>query len=1264
MLSKLIDFFLRQRLLTLILLAVVILWGLIHSPFSRDSEWLPSAPVSVDAIPDLGENQQIVYAKWQGQSPQDVEDQLSFPLSSYLMGIAGVKTVRSNSMFGFSSIYVIFEEDIDFYWSRSRILEKLNSLPEGLLPEGVKPQLGPDATALGQVYWYTLEARDQDGKMMSHWDLHELRSVQDFYVKYALNSVQGVSEVASIGGYTQEFLVEPDPDLLEQYDLSIMDLANAVRASNEQSGAKTMEINQAEYLIRGLGFVEDISALEQALVSYPNETPIRVKDVARVSLAPGERRGILDKSGAEVVGGVVVVRYGANPMEVINRVKSKIDEISSGLPRDTLDDGRIAHVEIVPFYDRSGLINETIGTLEEALLLEILISILVILLMVFNLRASFMIGSILPVGVLICFIAMYYFQIDANIVALSGIAIAIGTMVDLGIILSENILKKLEEEGNASLFERIRSGSQEVAPAILTAVLTTTVSFIPVFTMEATEGKLFRPLAFTKSFALIAAFLITVIFIPTLTYFSYKIKFHKGLQRHIWPVLLAVVGIVMIILGFNMGWILLLFLLILFINRRTDSAFARQLPLIVVLLTVAWLLADLWLPLGPEKSRLMNLTFVVLLLGGILGTLWLFLSNYRRILMTVLSHKKAFLGLCAVIIFFGFMIWIGFSTLFKPVQLAFNPIGIEIEESTAWKNLDNKFPGIGEEFMPALDEGSFLLMPTTLPHAGVTENKKLLQQLDILVAQIPEVESVVGKAGRVESALDPAPLSMFENVVLYKTEYVSNDDGHAIRFKRIDDGRFVLSTGDSLNADSIRKADLQSALIPDSRGEYFRNWRDEIEDPDDIWEEIVRKTRLPGLTSAPKLQPIETRLVMLQSGMRAPMGIKVYGPNLKTLERFGMKLENVLKAVDGVKAQAVFAERIVGKPYLEVAPRRDALAQYGLTVKAFNDQLSLAFGGKVLGYSISGRERYPISLRLPRELRHNVEDIRKFLIVNKKGTEIPLGQLSDVRFERGPQSIKSENSFLTSYVLFDKIDGFAEVEVIENAQKAIEDAIASGELSVPQGVSYSFTGTYENQVRAAKRLSIVVPLVLILVFLILYFQFRSAGTSLMVFSGILLAFSGGFIMLWLYGQDWFLNFSFFGAEMRELFSVQSISLSVAVWVGFIALFGIATDDGVLVATYLDQQFKREEPKTKAEIQKAVLHAGQKRIRPALMTVATTLIALLPILSSDGKGSDIMVPMAIPAFGGMCMALLSVLLVPTLYAMRAEYLLKRKNQSDE
>ncbi|WP_431164501.1 efflux RND transporter permease subunit [Tenacibaculum halocynthiae] len=1240
MLNKSIKFLIENKLIAVLLLVLFIGWGVINAPFNWNTGFLPNAPVAVDAIPDIGENQQIVFTKWDGRSPQNIEDQITYPLTTSLLGIPGVKTIRSSSMFGFSSIYIIFEEDVEFYWSRSRILEKLNSLPSGLLPEGVNPTLGPDATGLGQVYWYTLEGRDKDGSVTGGWDLHELRSIQDYYVKYALSSAGGVSEVASIGGYVQEYQIDVNPELMHQYNINLQQVVKAVKQSNQDIGAQTIEINQVEYLVRGLGYITSIKDIENAVVSSANYTPIKIQDIAKVSLGAKTRRGILDKEGAEVVGGVVVARYGANPLEVINNAKEKIKELSAGLPSKMLTDGTISQLTIVPFYDRSELIQETLGTLNEALTLEILITILVIIVMVYNLRASILISSLLPVAVLMVFIAMKTFGIDANIVALSGIAIAIGTMVDVGVILSENILNHLEKkENNLPINTVVYNATAEVSGAIVTAVMTTIISFLPVFTMVGAEGKLFSPLAFTKTFALIMALVVALFLIPPFATIIFKRRsITKNLSYIINAVLIGL-GIISIVFGNWLGILLIAFgsTGILKLQQKVSNKQVNLINIVIASLAIVFLLAEYWRPLGVGKSLLLNLMFVAIICFGLLGAFSLLRKYYTQILQWALANKMLFLAIPTTISILGFLI----------------------------------FKNTGKEFMPSLNEGSFLLMPTSMPHSGVEENKRVLQQLDMGVANIPEIKTVVGKAGRTESALDPAPLSMYENVIIYKPEYALNNHGERQRYQVNKDGLFVLKNGKTVaNPNStyatskIIFSDVSTdELIEDNDGEFYRNWRPNIKSTDDIWNEIIKATKIPGVTSAPKLQPIETRLVMLQTGMRAPMGIKVKGQNLKEIEAFGVQLESILKTVTGVKKEAVFADRIVGKPYLLIDIDREKIARYGVSIQEVQDVLKVAVGGMSLTQTVEGRERYGVRVRYPRELRTTPTDLEQIYVPINKGNSVPLSELATIRYEQGAQVIKSEDTFLIGYVLFDKLNDFAEVTVIENAQKVIQQKIESGKLIVPKGINFQFTGTYENQIRAEKTLSVVVPLALLIIFIILYFQFRSATTSLMVFTAIIVAFAGGFIMMWLYGQSWFLNFSVFGQNIRELFQMHPINLSVAVWVGFIALFGIATDDGVVMATYLKQTFAKNEPKTKTDIRKSVVEAGEKRIRPCLMTTATTVLALLPVLTSTGRGSDIMIPMAIPAFGGMIIDVTSYFLLPVLYSLREEFLLKRKTTNE-
>ncbi|HUV31376.1 MAG TPA: efflux RND transporter permease subunit [Acidobacteriota bacterium] len=1243
--GRLIRYCLDNKLIVLFGLVILIGWGMLVAPFDWNLGGIARYPVPVDAIPDIGENQQIVFTEWPGRSPQDVEDQITYPLTVSLMGIPGVRTVRSHSFFGFSSIYVIFRDDVEFYWSRSRILEKLSALPPGTLPDEVQPALGPDATALGQVFWYTLEGRDEHGSPAGGWDLHELRSIQDWTVRYALQSAGGVAEVASIGGHVQEYQIDVNPDVLKTYGITLSEVFQAVKNSNVDVGARSMEMNRVEYVIRGLGSIKSVADIENTVVRVRNNVPLLVRDVAHVSLGPAARRGVLDKGGAEAVGGVVVVRHGENPLAAIKNVKEKIQEISPGLPQKELPDGTVSKLTIVPFYDRTGLIHETLHTLNTALVDEILVTIIVVVFMLMHLRSSLLVSGLLPLTVLTVFIAMKLFGVDANIVALSGIAIAIGTIVDVGIVVSENILRRLD--GAAPTENRrdvILQASSEVGGAVLTAIATTVVSFLPVFTMTGPEGKLFTPLAYTKTFALIASVIIGLTIIPPLAHLLFRRGAKGRKASRLLPLGLTLAGLTMLVWSFWWtGALLILGAAFVLVRKRLPNSVSRRIPGLAnyfIVTVVGLLLASHWRPLGVQNGLVLNFLFVAVLLGGILYLFHLLQKAYEPILRWCLSHKWQFLLLPMSLVLFGASIWLGFDRIF-----GFMP---DFVRSTAiYSRVSHALPGLGREFMPDLDEGSFLYMPTTMPHASIGEALDVLQLQDKAFSAVPEVESVVGKLGRIDSPLDPAPISMIETVINYRQEYRSDGDGRILKF-RYDDkaGQFV--------------RDSLGELIPDEDGKPYRQWRDHIHSPDDIWKELVKAGKITGTTSAPKLQPIAARIVMLQSGMRAPMGVKVKGPDLRTIEEVSLQIERLLKQVPSVEPATVLADRIVGKPYLEIRIDREAIARYGLSIRQVQDVIEVAVGGKRLTTTIEGRQRYPVRVRYPRELRTSIEDLGRVFVAAPNGTQIPLIELAKIEFVRGPMVIKSEDAFLTGYVIFDKKAGHSEVNVVETARAYLNDKIRTGELILPSGASFTFAGSYENQVRAQKKLSIVLPLALVIIFMILYMQFRSVSTSLLVFTGVFVAWSGGFLMLWLYGQNWFLDVSIFGIDLRELFQVRQYNLSVAVWVGFLALFGIATDDGVIIATYLRQVFRAQKPSSVREIREATVLAGKRRIRPALMTSATTILALLPVITSTGKGADIMVPMAIPSFGGMTVVLITTFVVPTLYSAVAEYRLKRQS----
>jgi Cu(I)/Ag(I) efflux system membrane protein CusA/SilA len=1125
--------------------------------------------------------------------------------------------------------------------------------------------------------------------------------------------------------------------------------------------------------------------IRRSVVAVSSENvPILVDHVATVQLGPSSRRGALDKGGASVVGGVVVARYGDNPLAVINAVKQKIAETQNSMPEKVLFNtslateqeieryadkftlplapqndlehqqwtahlrsidhssrpewATISQVQVIPFYDRTGLIYETLGTLNDAIALQILVTIIVVLLLVSHFRSSLLISAMMPLAVLLCFIAMKLCNIQANIVALSGIVIAIGTIVDVGIVVCENILRHLSKaDKRESSLQIVHRATSEVGGAVLTAVMTTIVSFLPVFTMIGAEGKLFKPLAYTKTFALAASIAIALTVIPAAAHTLFCGKFAWKRIKSLLFLLLVTGAVVAAFTSLSIAIaILAAGGVMLYLAQRVLSArSSRVVPSrqeagpdhvrltsflnIVVICIVTLTLSNYWEPLGPAKGTLRNVLFVTVMIGSLLLLFFLFRHFYERLLRWCLAHKFTFLAIPFVIVVCGLLSWLGPGRFFGPLSKApsesqigtpsslqkaihngmlehrgkwlcwttaalsldqetlsqsLKEAGIDLDpsllsnwqKSVKWMKtrqrswmqvqsssllerlrwtLTTSWDGLGKEFMPSLDEGSFLWMPTTMTHASIGEALDVLQTQDKAFDAIPEIDSVIGKLGRADTPLDPAPISMIETIINYKPEYRTDEKGRRINY------RF-----DSKTQSFAR--DQYGELIPDKRGRPFRQWRDHIHSPDDIWSEIIKAAKLPGTTSAPKLQPIAARIIMLQSGMRAPMGVKVKGPNLETIESVGLQIEKLLKQVRSVESSAVIADRMVGKPYIEIHPDRDALARYGIPIRKFQDMVEIAIGGKTIMHTVEGRERFPVRVRYQREQRDSLDALNEILVAGQGGQQIPLQQLADIHYVRGPQVIKSEDTFLVGYVVFDMKPGFAEGDVVEECQRYLQAKQESGDLTIPRGVSYEFAGNYENTIRATQKLAVIMPLALFIIFMLIYFQFKRLSHTLLVFSGIFVAWSGGFILIWLYGQPWFMDFSAFGMDMRNLFQIHTINMSVAVWVGFLALFGIATDDGVIIMTYISQRLRDKPPRTKEDIHEAIIKAGVRRVRPCLMTSATTILALLPVLTSSGRGSDVMVPMAIPSFGGMCVVLISIFMVPVLSAIVEERRLLR------
>lgn len=1133
----------------------------------------------VDAIPDIGEKQVIVFADWPGRSPQDVEDQVTYPLTIALEGTPRVKTIRSASGFGFSMVFVIFRDDADYYWARSRVLERMN-VAMTKLPPGVVPVLGPDATSLGQIFWYTLEAEGAD--------LGQLRSLQDWYVRYQLQAVEGVSEVASVGGFVKQYQIDVHPEKLRAHRVTLPDVYEAVRRSNIDVGAKVVEKNGYEFLIRGVGFVKTVQDVENIVIRQVEGTPLFVKSVATVQLGPDFRRGALDNSGREAVGGVVVMRYGENPLHVLERVKARIAEIEPGL-RASLPDGRQAPVRIVPFYDRTDIVNETIDTLREALTEEALVVGTIVVIFLLHLRSSLAILPTLPLSLGISFIVMYLLGIDSNIMSLAGIAIAIGDVADMGIIMTENIYRRLASEPERPYAEVIHEAATEVGGPIVTAVSNTIISFIPVFALTDQEGKLFKPLAYTKTFAIAASVILALTVVPVLSYYVLKpIRWSRTRSLLIGSVLgLAAVFLMHALLLSGFG---------------THSRWAGWPTSIAIGVMVAAAVYRM----GREQLLPLERNAVS---RGIF-------AFARPLLHWTVNHKKVFLAIPVSLVLLGMLVWLGFARIAAPLAAGLKRVGTDPTQTVAWNRLEHVFPGIGREFMPPLDEGSFLFMPSLLPSASLTQALDVVARQDIAISTVSEVESVVGKIGRAESALDPAPIGMFETIIILKPE----EEWRTIPVERWHSG---------------------VAWLGWMRPTLLRLWPEERTiTKDEILKELQDRTAMSGVLPT-WLQPIQTRIVMLQTGFRAMMGIKVFGADPKVIEQVGLQMEQLLQKVPG--AVDIVADRIVGKPYIEYEIDRGKIARYGVNIRDVQDVIEIAIGGENLTTTVEGRERYPMRVRYLRELRERFDDLEHILVPTSTGAHIPIGQVASIRFTLGPQELKSENGLLVGYVTMNTRDR-DEVSVVEDAERLLQsekrrsdELVAAGRhqeatLVVPAGYYWQWGGQFENQQRATKRLSLLVPLVLFSMFVMIYMGFGKWWLAFIVFFGILVSASGGFALLLFYGSN----------------------LSVAVWVGFIVLFGVADDASVVILSFLEDTFKDRHPQSVQEIRDLVVEASLKRVRPMLMSTATTVIGLMPIFLTHGRGSDVMQPMAVPSVGGMGVQMITFLVAPCLYCLVKEW----------
>lgn len=1023
MLARLIEASLRHRVLTLLATVLTVAAGLVAVGQTR-----------VDAIPDLTDTQVIVYTEFPGQGPRVVEDQITYPITNTMLAVPGAKDVRGFSYFGVSFVYVLFDEDTDLYWARSRVLEVLSTLG-GQLPEGAAPRLGPDATGVGWAYMYVLNS--------DRHDLDELRSIQDWYLRYGLTSVEGVSEIASFGGFVRQYQVEVDPVRLRAYGVTLGQVKDAIRRSNADVGGRLLEISEREVMVRGKGYVRGIEDLEQiALAVGAGGTPILLRDVARIAIGPELRRGIAEWNGeGETVGGIVVVRDGADTRATLGRVKARLGELRAGLPEGvTLEVG----------YDRATLIDGAIATLTRTLIEESLIVALVCVLFLFHIRSAFVAILSIPLSILVAFVIMRVQGLGANIMSLGGIAISIGVLVDAAVVMVENAHKHYERErGRRSHFDVILRSAQEVGPTLFFTLLVITVSFLPVFTLEAQEGKLFRPLAFTKTWAMAASSLVAVTVLPVLMYY--------------------------------------------FVRGRIRSEEAH--------------------PVSRLLRRL-----------------------YRPVLQAVLRLRAAVLLLAL---------------------LAVASIAIPLSR-------------LGGEMMPPLWEGDLLYMPTTFPGLSITKAKEILQQTDKIIASFPEVESVLGKVGRAETATDPAPLSMIETTIQLKPE---------------------------------------------------TEWRPGMT-REDLIRELDRAVRFPGLTNSWTM-PIRTRIDMLTTGIRTPVGIKVAGPDLEVLEGLAGQVEAVVRQLPGTAS--AFAERVTGGLFLDVDIDRRAIARYGLHVADVQDTVASAVGGMNVSWVVAGRERYPISVRYPRELRDDLDALRGVLVHAPSGVDVPLGRLASLNLVDGPPMIKSENAVPNAWVFVDLRD----VDLASWVEGARREVAAAVDL--PEGYDLRWSGQWESMERVRRRLQMVVPLTLLLIVTILVVAVRSWAKTLLVLSVVPMSLVGAF---WLVDGLGF-------------------QLSVAVWVGIIALAGLDAEMGVVMLLYLDlavDRWRREGRMTSLNhLAEAVEHGAVQRIRPKLMTVATTFFALLPILWATGAGSDVMRRIAAPMVGGVLTSFLGELLVfPALY----------------
>ncbi|UCD34507.1 MAG: efflux RND transporter permease subunit [Nitrospiraceae bacterium] len=1140
MLEKIIEYSIKNRFLIIFATVMIFAWG-IYS--------LATTPL--DAVPDLSDVQVIIFTEYPGQAPQVVEDQVTYPMTTAMLSVPGARVVRGYSFFGFSFVYIIFEDGTDIYWARSRVLEYINYVSKRL-PRGVTPSIGPDATGVGWIYEYALV--DRSGKH----DLAKLRSLQDWFLRYELTSVEGVSETASVGGFVKQYQIEVDPNKLLAYGIPLSKIKMAIQRSNNDVGGRLLEMSETEYMVRGLGYIKSIEDIQDVPLSVDaTGTPVFVKDVAHVHTGPELRRGITELDGeGEVVGGVIVMRFGENALATINRVKDKLESLKSGLPEG---------VEIIPVYDRSGLIERAVNNLKHKLIEESLVVSLICIIFLLHFRSAFVAIVTLPLGILSAFIVMKYQGLNANIMSLGGIAIAIGAMVDAAIVMIENAHKHLEkDDGSADHWTVITVAAKQVGPSLFFSLLIITFSFMPIFTLQAQEGRLFTPLAYTKTYSMAASALLAVTIIPVMMGYFIRTSMLPGT----WSVgRQKGVSIAAGVTIFVAAWLLPEQI----VPHSLLGTFSMSLAIVAGTLTVLILWPQ---AVSPEEKNPVN-RFLI----------WL----YRPFILWVLRHK--FLTIAA-------------ATVVTMTLLPFHSMVVDrMPEGflrTAAGKIGVLFPveNIGGEFMPPLYEGDLLYMPTTLPGVSITKAREVLQQTDKIIKTFPEVNHVFGKVGRADTATDPAPLSMLETTITLKdTE----------KWRKIKVDRFF-----SAWPEFIRRP--LAKVFPEER----------TITPDELVNEMNKAIQFPGLTNAWTM-PIKTRIDMLATGIRTPVGIKIMGDNLETLSSIGRQIEARMRSVPGTLS--VYSERVSGGYYFDYEIDRKAAARYGLTVGDVQDVIQSAIGGMNISETVEGLERYPINLRYGRELRDSIDKLDRVLVATPSGAQIPIKQVARISTRQGPPGIKSENSRMTAWIFID-LKGVDVASYVREAKAAV-----ARDVILPEGYSLVWSGQYEYMERANKRLMVVVPVTLMIIFLLLYLNFKNMTESIIVMVTLPFALVGGVWFIYLLGYN----------------------MSIAVGVGFIALAGVAAETGVIMLIYLDEAHAKKliekgKEMTRQDIYDSVLFGAVERVRPKIMTVAAIMAGLLPIFWGHGAGGDTMRRIAAPMIGGMVSStILTLIVIPAIYA---------------